>query len=241
MATLNKNGTLFLIPAPIAEGTTSLVIPQGTLEVIRRLKFFIVEEIRTARRFLKTVPTPFPIESLNFSVFNEHSKEFDAQDILMPALAGNDMGLLSEAGLPCVADPGWQIVAHAHQMSIPVTPMTGPSSLMMALMASGLNGQRFAFSGYLPTEKNLLTRKIKELEKKAREYNETQLFIETPYRNLKLFQTLVTTCQESTLLCLAIDLTGTHNQIITKTIGTWKKMTPDIQKVPVLFLLNTEK
>ncbi len=240
MVTITKNGTLFLIPAPIAEGTTNLVIPQGTLEVIRRLKFFVVEEIRTARRFLKTVPTPFPIESLTFSVFNEHSKELDARDILMPALTGNDMGLLSEAGLPCVADPGWQIVAHAHQLSIPVAPLTGPSSLMMALMASGLNGQRFAFSGYLPTEKTLLIRKIKELEKKAREFNETQLFIEAPYRNLKLFQTLVTTCQESTLLCLAIDLTGTNNQIVTKTIGAWKKLTPDIHKVPVLFLLNTE-
>lgn len=230
-------GKLYLIPTPLAEGPVDLVLPDGTLSIIRQLDIFIVEEIRTARRFLKAAEIGKKIDDLTFFVFNEHSETKNLTTYLGKALEGNNIGLLSEAGLPCVADPGAEIVRQAHILNIPVIPLTGPSSLMLALMASGFNGQHFAFVGYLPTDRQNRIHRIKDLEKTIREKKQTQLFIETPYRNMQLFEALTSTCNNETLLCIAANITGENGSIITKSIREWKKSPPDIHKMPTLFLL----
>ncbi|MCK9423283.1 MAG: SAM-dependent methyltransferase [Bacteroidales bacterium] len=230
-------GKLYLIPTPLAEGPVDLVLPIGTLSIIRQLDIFIVEEIRTARRFLKAAGINKKIDDLTFLLFNEHSEIKNLATYLAPALDGNDIGLLSEAGLPCIADPGAEIVRQAHLHDIPVIPLTGPSSLMLALMASGFNGQHFAFVGYLPTDRQNRIRRIKDLEKTIRGKKQTQLFIEAPYRNMQLFEALTSTCNDETLLCIAANITGENGSIITKNIREWKKSPPKIHKVPTLFLL----
>lgn len=240
MDTKISYGKLFLVPTPIAQGPVDLVLPVGTLNVIRNLAFFIVEEERTARRFLKLVAIDKKIEDLTFFVFNEHSPTTHLSHYLAPAFEGHDIGLLSEAGLPCVADPGSEIVKQAHVSGIPVVPLTGPSSLMLALMASGFNGQNFTFHGYLPADKQSRIRKIKELETIIHEKKQTQLFIEAPYRNIPLFEALVATCHDNTLLCIAINLTAGNGTVITKNIREWKKNPPNIHKIPALFLLYAD-
>ncbi|MDD4603313.1 MAG: SAM-dependent methyltransferase [Bacteroidales bacterium] len=233
---MNK-GKLYLIPSPLADGQVGDVMPEGTLKIVRRLDFFIVEEIRTARRFLKAAGTQKKVDDLTFLIFNEHSPITDLDAFLEPVFSGNDMGLLSEAGLPCVADPGAAIVQLAHIKEIQVIPLTGPSSIIMALIASGFNGQNFSFDGYLPTDRQKLRNKIKELEKKIIQQNQTQIFIETPYRNLRLFEALLAMCQEDILLCIASDITGKEEKVQVKTIKDWKKTKPDIHKKPAIFLL----
>ncbi len=232
-----SKGTLYLLPALLADGTPESVLPEGTLSVIRRLKFFIVEEVRTARRFLIKAGIQSHVDDLNFLVFNEHSKDIDLHEYLSAALHGTDTGLLSEAGVPCVADPGSQIVRTAHEMGIMVVPLTGPSSILLALMASGFNGQNFAFIGYLPADKMLRERKIRELEMTIQEKDQTQVFIETPYRNLQLFESLVKACNPQTSLCLATDISGAHETIKSQTIADWHRQKPDIHKKPTIFLL----
>lgn len=233
---MNK-GKLFLIPTLLSEGDVGLVIPEGTLAVIRRLDQFIVEEIRTARRFLIKAGITKSINELTFNIFNEHSKEPDLATYLSCTLTGKDIGLLSEAGVPCVADPGSQIVRTAHEMDIRVVPLTGPSSILLALMASGFNGQNFCFLGYLPSDKIMRTKKIKEIERTSREKDQTQIFIETPYRNLQLFESLISVCREETLLCVATGISGTDEQIETRSVGAWRRKKPDIHKKPTIFLL----
>ncbi len=234
------HGKLYLIPTPIAQGPVDLVLPNGTLYVIRKLSYFIAEEARTARRFLKLAAIDKKIDDLTFYIFNEHSATINLSHYLTPALEGHDIGLLSEAGLPCVADPGSEIVRQAHLTGIPVVPLTGPSSLMLALMASGFNGQNFAFLGYLPADKQSRIRRIKELETTIHEKKQTQLFIEAPYRNLPLFEALTSTCHDNTLLCIAVNITGENSAIITKSIREWKKHSPNIHKIPTLFLLYAD-
>ncbi len=236
MNMVNK-GKLYLIPSPLAEGPVESVIPEGTLAVIRRLRYFIVEEVRTARRFLIKAGIPCPVDDLTFLVFNEHSDLVNLHQFLAVAAEGQDIGLLSEAGVPCVADPGNLLVSAAHELGISVVPLTGPSSILLALMASGFNGQHFSFLGYLPSDKTLRVKKIREIERAIREKDQTQIFIETPYRNLRMLESLVTVCQENTRLCIACDVTGANEVIITKTIGAWKKTKPDINKRPAIFLL----
>ncbi|MEI6682422.1 MAG: SAM-dependent methyltransferase [Bacteroidota bacterium] len=233
---VNK-GKLYLIPSPLAEGPVEMVIPEGTLAVIRRLRYFIVEEIRTARRFLIKAGITCPVDELTFLVFNEHSDLANLNQFLAAAGEGLDIGLLSEAGVPCVADPGNLLVAAAHELGISVVPLTGPSSILLALMASGFNGQHFSFLGYLPSDKVLRVKKIREIERTVRERDQTQIFIETPYRNLQMLESLVSVCQENTRLCIACDVTGANEFIATKTIGAWKKAKPDINKRPAIFLL----
>ena len=230
-------GRLYLIPSLLAESNVDSVIPEGTLAIIRRLNYFIVEEIRTARRFLIKASIPKTIDELTFLVFNEHSKELDLHEFLACTAEGHDVGLLSEAGVPCVADPGSRIVAEAHEIGIQVIPLTGPSSILLALMASGFNGQNFCFSGYLPADKVLRMKKIKELERTIQEKDQTQVFIETPYRNLHLFDSLITVCQENTRLCIVAGVTSADEYIASKSIGTWKKTRPDINRKPAIFLL----
>jgi len=233
---MNK-GRLYLIPTILAEGEVASVIPEGTLAVIRRLDYFIVEEIRTARRFLIKAGISKPINDLTFNIFNEHSKEPDFDSYFSCTLSGHDIGLLSEAGVPCVADPGSQIVKAAHELGIRVVPLTGPSSILLALMASGFNGQNFCFLGYLPSEKAMRIKKIKEIERTIREKDQTQVFIETPYRNIQLFESLVAVCHEETMLCIATGISGAEECIESRTIGTWKKIRPAINKKPAIFLL----
>jgi 16S rRNA (cytidine1402-2'-O)-methyltransferase len=232
-----SNGTLYLIPSMLADGNVKSVIPEGTLAIIRRLDTFIVEEIRTARRFLIKAGILCPIDDLTFMVFNEHSKEIFFDAFLACTAEGRDVGLLSEAGVPCVADPGSQIVKVAHNLGIRVVPLTGPSSILLSLMASGFNGQNFCFLGYLPADKTLRIRKIKELERTIKEKDQTQIFIETPYRNLQLFDSLISSCQEDTQLCIASDISGACEHIESKSIGSWRKTRPDINKKPTIFLL----
>ncbi len=233
---MNK-GRLYLIPTILADGEVASVIPEGTLAVIRRLDHFIVEEIRTARRFLIKAGISKPINDLTFNIFNEHSKEPDLDSYLSCTLSGHDIGLLSEAGVPCVADPGSQIVKAAHELGIRVVPLTGPSSILLAIMASGFNGQNFCFLGYLPSDKAMRLKKIKEIERTIREKDQTQVFIETPYRNLQLFDSLVAVCHEETMLCIATGISGAEEHIESRSIGTWKKTKPEINKKPAIFLL----
>ncbi len=230
-------GRLYLIPSLLADSKVDSVIPEGTLAIIRRLNYFIVEEIRTARRFLIKASISKTIDELTFLIFNEHTKELNLREFLACTAEGHDVGLLSEAGVPCVADPGSRIVAEAHEMGIQVIPLTGPSSILLALMASGFNGQNFCFSGYLPADKALRIKKIKELERTIQEKDQTQVFIETPYRNLHLFDSLIAVCHENTRLCIVAGVTGDEAYIATKPIGTWKKIRPDINRKPAIFLL----
>ena len=230
-------GTLYLIPALLADGRVESVLPEETINIIRGLSCFIVEEIRTARRFLIRTGIRTPVDEIDFHVFNEHSGDRGLYEYLNPALNGIHTGLLSEAGAPCVADPGSGIVKAAHELGIRVVPLTGPSSILLALMASGFNGQNFAFSGYLPADKLLRTKKIRELERTIAEKDQTQVFIETPYRNMQLFDAIVKTCNPQTLLCLATDLTGAGEVIRSQTVAGWRVQKPDIHKKPTIFLL----
>ena len=178
------------------------------------------------------------MQQLQLQVLNEHTKSEDVSALLKPLLAGNNVGIISEAGCPGVADPGSELVRLAHEKNIYVVPLVGPSSILLALMASGMNGQRFTFLGYLPREKNLRVKAIRELERNCITKNETQIFIEAPYRNLQVLEDILNTCNPGTMLCLAVDITSPSQVISTKSIGTWKKKIPDIQKRPVVFLIG---
>ena len=230
-------GKLYLIPSTIGESPIDYVIPTYNKEVINNINIFIVEEIRTARRFLKKAGLIKPIDNLSFFVLNEHSKPEEIDNYLDSIQKGENIGLLSEAGVPCIADPGADIVRIAQQKNIEVVPLVGPSSILLALMASGFNGQQFAFLGYLPVDKNLRINKIKEIERSVFQKNETQIFIETPYRNNQLIESLLQTCRNDTLLCIATDITLESAFIKTKTIATWKKSVPDFHKKTTVFLL----
>ncbi|MCL2704887.1 MAG: SAM-dependent methyltransferase [Spirochaetaceae bacterium] len=231
-------GKLFLIPTPLGNGKIESVIPQGTLDILHTLKFFIVEELRTARRYLNKAGIKTPIEELVLSELNEHSLETDLPALLKPIMEGNDMGLLSEAGAPAVADPGANLIALAHRRHIEVIPLVGPSSILLALMASGLNGQSFAFAGYLPVKSNEREQCIRQLEKHSIVGQQTQIFIETPYRNHALLNDLLASCAPHTLLCIAANITMPDAYIHTKTIAEWKKTTVAIHKKPSIFLLQ---
>ena len=215
-------GTLYLIPSLIGESPIEKVIPPFNMKVIGNLKFFIVEEIKTARRFLKHVWPETNFETIHFFINNEHSTIHDQSSCIDPLLNGSDMGLLSEAGVPCVADPGAEIVNLAHDHNIKVIPLIGASSLLLSLMASGFNGQNFVFHGYLPIDKNSRIKKIREIEKSVYANNQTQIFIEAPYRNFQLFQSITEVCSDITRLCIATDLTMESEIIMVRSIRNWK-------------------
>lgn len=230
-------GALYLIPSLLGESPVDSVFPPENKKIISRIKYFIVEEIRTARRFLKKISPEIEIDSLTFTLYNEHTHAADAASMLLPLLNGEDAGIISEAGTPCVADPGSRVVQLAHQSGIQVVPLVGPSSLLLALMASGFNGQQFVFHGYLPIEKPARTKKLKEIEQDIIKKDQTQIFIETPYRNLQLLQAITEACLDSTLLCIATSLTTSEETVITLPVKDWKKKKPDINKKPAVFLL----
>jgi len=231
-------GTLYLIPAPLGESTVNRVIPAYNLEIIRSLHTFVVEDIRTARRYLRSAGFEGPMDDDMFLLLNEHTSNEELPSLLQPLLGGSSVGLMSEAGLPCVADPGHRLVSEAQAAGIRVVPLTGPSSLMLALMASGLNGQGFHFHGYLPVKPQELRPAIKKIEKEALTSGETQIFIEAPYRNQRLLEELLTACQASTLLCLAVELTTAREYIKTQSIAEWKKGNTLLNKKNTIFLLG---
>jgi len=232
------NGTLYLIPVPLGPTPPQESLTPGVLATIRPLTHFVVEQAKTARAFLKAAGTDRPLQELQLTELNEHTKADALNDLLSPLRSGLDVGLLSEAGCPAVADPGANLVALAQKEGIRVVPLIGPSSLLLALMASGLNGQRFAFQGYLPAKEADRTKTLRELENESRKRGQTQLFIETPYRNRAMFDAILSACQPGTRLTVATDLTLPSEMVRTLTIQQWKKQTPpDIERRPTVFLL----
>lgn len=231
-------GTLYLIPVTLGDDMVQHVIPDYVLNVARNLETFVVESEKSARHFLSTIKTIKPVRELNLHLLNEHTDMKVLPDLLAPLLAGQNVGLMSDAGCPAVADPGAQLVQMAHKKGIRVVPMVGPSSILLSLMASGLNGQQFAFLGYLPVEKLQRNQKLKEIEKRSASYKETQLFIETPYRNQAMMDAILQSCHEQTQLCIACDVSLPSEMIVTKSIASWKTSPPiDIHKRPCLFLI----
>jgi 16S rRNA (cytidine1402-2'-O)-methyltransferase len=232
-------GKLILIPAPLGEGSVEAVIPAGTLDAIRTIRHFVVEELRTARRYLSRANIGVPIDSLTFFELNEHTPATqDLSPYLQPAFDGLPVGLVSEAGVPAVADPGARLVKLAHERNIEVVPLVGPSSILLALMASGLNGQCFAFAGYLPVKPPERQQRLRMLEKQSAARHETQIFIETPYRNEALLHDILTVCRPDTRLCIAANLTQPDAFIKTACVGEWRnRPAPPVRKKPCVFLL----
>jgi len=232
-----KHGRLYLIPSLLSDNAADEVLPEGTLKVIRSLDFFIVEELKTARRFLRKAGYTRNFEDVTFCIYNEHSPLPSFGEFLGITDEGKDVGLLSEAGCPCVADPGSGIVRLAHENGVIVKPLTGPSSILLSIMASGFSGQNFAFLGYLPVDKQSRIRRLKDIEKTAGEKKQTQIFIETPYRNQQLLQAILENCNDATMLGLAIGLTGAAEKISVYQVRDWKKIKPVIGKTPAVFLI----
>ena len=231
-------GTLYLIPVPLGPTAPQESLSANVLATVRPLTHFIVEQAKTARVFLKAAGTDLPLQELQLQELNEHTRANDLDRLLEPLRAGHDVGLLSEAGCPAVADPGANLVALAQNENIRVVPLIGPSSLLLALMASGLNGQRFAFQGYLPAKEVERTKMLRDLESESRKRQQTQIFIETPYRNRAMFDAILQSCQSMTRLTVATDLTLPGESVLTRTITDWKKQTPpEIERRPTVFLL----
>lgn len=228
---------LYMIPVPIAEGPVKNYVPQENIEIIKNLKYFIVENIRTARRFLKKAAPDIDISTLLFYELNGHTEENEISGYLSALRKGEPIGVMSEAGCPGVADPGAKVVKIAQEEGIRVIPLIGPSSIILALMASGLNGQKFAFQGYLPVKDEERDKAIRELENQSRRFDITQIFIETPYRNEKMLDSLLKNLGPETLLCVASDVTNQSSENIkTKTVREWRRGHEPIGKVPTIFL-----
>lgn len=232
-------GKLYLLPTPISQGEPEYVLPQRVIDITRHLSFFVVEELRTARRYLSRIKVEKPIDELTFFQLNEHSKPEAIEAMLKPLLKGYDVGLMSEAGVPAIADPGAMLVAAAHCRGIHVIPLIGPSSILLTLMASGLNGQNFAFVGYLPVKPDERRKRIKLLEQRSRAEGQTQLFIEAPYRNIQLLKDLIRVCNEQTTITIASELTSSDEFIVTKKVKEWKNFPlPNINKKNTVFALQ---
>lgn len=229
--------TLFLIPSLLGNAHADL-IPENTKSAVKELKHFIVEDSKEARRFLKIIHPEINQQEINVLEFDKHEKNPDWKNFLSPLLAGNDCGLISDCGCPAVADPGSSLIAAAHKEGVKVKPLIGPSSILLALMASGFNGQSFTFHGYLPVEKELLIKKLKQMEQDSRKLNQTQLFIETPYRNQSLLNSLLSTLNSQTYLSISCNLTCEDEWIKTLRISKWKTIRDiPIHKKPCIFLI----
>ncbi len=231
-------GVLYLVPNTLGNPDTAETIPEGIKERVNHIKLFIVENLRNSRRYLKSLNREIEIDSLSFIELNEHTPPEEIPSFLDQVDKGMDAAIISVAGVPGVADPGAVVVRVAHEKGIRVVPLTGPSSILLALMASGLNGQSFCFHGYLPVKRPERIKKIREIEQMAFRKGETQLFIEAPYRNDALLADILETCHPSTLLCIAADITLESEFIFTRTVGAWKKKKPALHKRPVLFLIG---
>lgn len=236
--TLSPTPTLYLIPVPLAEVEHSTCLPEYNREVIASLRHFIVEQVRTARRFLKATCPEININELQFYELNKHTPPEAIASYLDPMKQGHSIGIISEAGCPAVADPGSDVVAIAQRSQYRVEPLVGPSSILMALMASGMSGQRFAFLGYLPIDERERQRAIREAEQRALTLGETQIFIETPYRNDKLASELTRLCRPTTRLCIGCEISAPDGRILTRTIAQWRGKLPSLHKRPTIFLLG---
>ena len=235
---MNK-GRLFLIPVPLGPSAVDAVLPQPVRDCAKQLTHFVAENAKSARAFLKSLPSDTPLQQIEIHELNEHTSSNALPGLLAPLLAGIDVGLISEAGCPAVADPGANLVALAHKEGIQVLPMIGPSSILLALMGSGLSGQNFAFHGYLPAKDDLRQKRLKDLEKDSRQEKRTQIFIETPYRNRQMLETLITACAPTTRICVATDLTLDSENIVTKSAVEWRRQElPNIDRRPTVFLLQ---
>lgn len=229
---------LFIVPSLLSDCEWQNVLPATVFNVVTNTCFFIVENIRSARRFLKKVNSEIDIDKLTFFELNKHTDISEITGFLRPLEDNNDIAVISEAGSPGVADPGAEVVRVAHQKGYQVVPLAGPSSILLGLMASGLNGQNFTFHGYLPIRKSERIKAVATLEKTASRLHQTQIFIETPYRNNALLEDLLSVCQPDTLLCIAANITGENEFISTKTVSGWKKNKPDLHKQPAIFLIG---
>ncbi len=232
-----KDAALYLIPTTLGDTPVNLVLPPYNLLITSDLRHFIVENVRTARRFLKQCNPEIDIDSLTFYELNEHTDRHRISAYLKPIRQGESVGIISEAGCPAIADPGADVVAIAQSERIKVVPLVGPSSLLMAMMASGFNGQSFAFHGYLPIESGERIKTLKKLENRVYSENQTQLFIETPYRNQKLAEDILQYCKPQTLLCIAMNISCKDEYIATRPVKAWKGNLPDMHKKPCVFLI----
>ena len=231
-------GTLYLIPVTLGDDDIVQVLPMPVVQLAQQLECFVVENEKTARHFLSTIKTAKPVRELTLLTLNEHTADKEVAGLLAPLLAGQNVGVMSEAGCPGIADPGAKLVELAHRKGIKVVPLVGPSSILLGLMASGLNGQQFAFLGYLPVDKTARNLRLKEIEKRSQIQNETQIFIETPYRNSHMLEAIIASCHANTRLCVACNVSLATELIVTKTIAEWKKTSlPDLHKQPTVFLL----
>ena len=233
----NMNPALYLIPNLLGEAPVEQVLPPYNREIILGIRHFIVEDVRTARRFLKLVDRSIDIDQLTFYTLNKHTNPEEVASMLKPLEDGSPMGVISEAGCPAVADPGADVVAIAQRKGLQVIPLVGPSSIILAVMGSGFNGQSFAFNGYLPIEPEDRIKTLKKLEQRAYTENQTQLFIETPYRNAKMMADILKACRPQTHLCIAAGLTTKDEYIKTRTIKEWGGKLPQIDKIPCIFLI----
>jgi 16S rRNA (cytidine1402-2'-O)-methyltransferase len=237
MPTAQSYGKVYLVPTVIAPDTFEQTLPTHIKTTVNRLSYFLVENVRTARRFLSAWGVEQPISSLRFEVLDKRTDERAMEALFAPVLQGQDVGVMSEAGCPGVADPGALAADFAHRRNIEVIPLVGPSSFLLALMASGLSGQSFAFHAYLPIDKGARAKAIRQLERQSADGQQTQIFMETPYRNGQLLEALLRHCRPSTRLCIARDITGPRELIRTFTIKEWKKKLPDLHKIPTVFLM----
>ena len=228
---------LYLLPVTLGDTAIEKVLPSYNKEIILGIKHFIVEDVRSARRFLKKVDRNINIDELSFYPLNKHTSPEDISGYLKPLIDGNSMGVISEAGCPAVADPGADVVAIAQRKNLKVVPLVGPSSIILSVMGSGFNGQSFAFHGYLPIEPGERQKRLKELEQRIYSEHQTQLFIETPYRNNNMMEDILNACRPQTKLCIAANITCEGEYIKTRTVKEWKGKLPDLTKVPCIFLI----
>jgi 16S rRNA (cytidine1402-2'-O)-methyltransferase len=239
MTTVAPKGRLYLLPNALGDGALTKVIPGASLDLIRSLRYLIAENPKSARQFLKRVEITVPLQDIRIERLDEHTPAADLSRLLAPLISGTDGGMVSEAGCPAVADPGAPLIKMAHEQGLRVVPLVGPSSIMLALMASGLEGQRFAFHGYLPVEEAELSAKLRELEKESRRLRQTQVFIETPYRNERLLKIMLGSLRDATWVCVATNLSLESETVVTRIVQQWKRAVPaSLKDQPSVFLLQ---
>ncbi len=236
---MEKTPKLYLFPVPLSDVGPEQVLPGSNLQLLLGIRYFVVENLRSARRFLKACHKSIIIDDLEFTELSEHTPPGEVDDMLAPMAHGHSIGVISEAGCPAVADPGADLVAAAQRRGYEVVPLVGPSSILMSLMGSGFNGQRFTFNGYLPIDARARAGKLKDMQQAIRRDHCTQIFIETPYRNNKLIEELCRVLPTDMLLCVASDITGPRQRINTRRIDQWRRIKPDYDKIPAIFLLNS--
>ncbi len=229
---------LYLFPVPLGDDMIIKTIPDGNIELLNEVEYIVAENAKTARKWLKQLRCQKPLQDFEYAELNEHSRVEDLNSVFQPLLNGKITAYLSEAGCPGIADPGSSLVSICHSKGIPVIPLTGPSSILLALMGSGLNGQQFCFHGYLPRDKNDRIKRLRELEKNSSRFHQTQIFIETPYRNNALLDDMLQQLSPETKLCIASNITLVNQKIFTRSVSEWRKKVPSLDKIPVVFLIG---